>query len=307
MTSTLIIMAAGIGSRFGADIKQLACVGQNSEIIMDYSIHDAIKAGFKRIIFIIRRDIEKDFMDVIGRRIEGVCAGLGVRVEYAFQSPHDLPEGFLLPEGRTKPWGTGQAILACRDMIDGPFAVINADDYYGIKSYSLINSFLTEHAGDTACLCMAGYTLRNTLSDHGSVTRGICSADENGYLTDIIETWNIIKTPDGASSNGIAIDSSRVVAMNMFGMTPDFMDMLRGGFSDFLCRIKPNDKKAEFLLPVFINSLLRQKRISVKILPTDDRWFGITYKEDLPGVRAEFKSLTDSGVYGTELFDDLKL
>lgn len=307
MKTTLVIMAAGIGSRYGGGIKQLAAVGPNGEIIMDYSIHDAIEAGFDKIIFIIRRDIEQAFREAIGDRIEKICAGLGVELGYAFQELDALPEGVTLPEGRTKPWGTGQAVLACKDQLDGPFAVINADDYYGKQAFVLLHDFLEgytpEKPGD---LCMAGFVLKNTLSDNGAVTRGICRMNADGYLTGVDETSGIEKTPDGAQAGGKAVDADSLVSMNMWGLTPEFVTMLDKGFVDFFGGIAGNEMKAEYLLPIFIDSLLKQGKVDVKVLPTQDRWFGVTYQEDKPVVVESFAKLIEAGVYQKDLFSDLR-
>lgn len=307
MKTTLVIMAAGIGSRYGGGIKQLAAVGPNGEIIMDYSIHDAIEAGFDKIVFIIRHDIEQAFREAIGDRIEGICAGLGVELGYAFQELDALPEGVTLPEGRTKPWGTGQAVLSCKDQLDGPFAVINADDYYGKQAFVILHDFLQnytpEKPGD---LCMAGFVLKNTLSDNGAVTRGICRMNEEGYLTGVDETSGIEKTPEGAQAGGKIIDAESLVSMNMWGLTPEFADMLEKGFVKFFGSIAGNEMKAEYLLPIFIDSLLKQGKVNVKVLPTQDRWFGVTYQEDKPVVVESFAKLIEAGVYQKDLFSDLR-
>ncbi len=307
MKTTLVIMAAGIGSRYGGGIKQLAAVGPNGEIIMDYSIHDAIEAGFDKIVFIIRHDIEEAFREAIGDRIEGICAGLGVELGYAFQELDALPEGVTLPEGRTKPWGTGQAVLACKDQLDGPFAVINADDYYGKQAFVLLHDFLQnytpEKPGD---LCMAGFVLKNTLSDNGAVTRGICRMNEEGFLTGVDETSGIEKTANGAQAGGKVIDAESLVSMNMWGLTPEFADMLEKGFVEFFGGIAGNEMKAEYLLPIFIDSLLKQGKVNVKVLPTQDRWFGVTYQEDKPVVVESFAKLIEAGVYQKDLFSDLR-
>ena len=305
MKTTLLIMAAGIGSRFGGGIKQLAPVGPNGEIIMDYSIHDAIKAGFERIVFIIRKDIEADFKEVIGDRIEKICAKAGVEVAYAFQSLDKIPDAYQVPEGRTKPWGTGQAVLVAKDLVPGPFAVINADDYYGKEAFSKIYSFLTSEVKDNA-FCMAGFVLKNTLSDNGAVTRGICKVGENGYLSDVVETHDIVKTADGAESGGVKVDVESLVSMNMWGLSTEYMNMLESGFDKFLSDIGSNPLKAEYLLPIHIGELLRDGKVSVKVLETQDKWFGVTYKEDKDFVVESFKKLIADGVYSAVLYSDLK-
>ena len=310
MDTTLLIMAAGIGSRFGGGIKQLEPVGPNGEIIMDYSIHDAIQAGFTKIVFVIRRDIEEDFRTIIGERIEKICAAAGVETVYAFQKPLDIPEGFAFPEGRKKPWGTGQAVLAAREAIHEPFAVINADDYYGKNAFTALQEFLQGYTPERpADFCMAGFILKNTLSDNGCVTRGICEVDADGYLKDVRETSGILKTPDGASVNGQSVDPESYVSMNMWGLTPEFMQTLGEGFREFfektMCAPETDPLKAEYLIPIYIGELLRAHKVSVKVLETRDRWFGVTYKEDKQTVVDSFRELIAEGVYREDLFSDL--
>ena len=304
MKTSLVIMAAGIGSRYGGGIKQLAPVGPNGEIIMDYSIHDAIKAGFNKIVFIIRKDIEDDFREIIGNRIEKICTEANVEVAYAFQSLDKLPQGYSIPEGRTKPWGTGQAVLVAKDVVSEPFAVINADDYYGKEAFTNIHDFLVNGVEDNK-YCMAGFILKNTLSDNGAVTRGVCKADEEGYLTKIVETSGIEKTAAGAQAAGAEIDVDSLVSMNMWGLPAAYMNMLERDFTVFLDGITDNELKAEYLLPIHIGQLLSNKEVSVKVLPTHDKWFGVTYKEDKDFVVESFKQLIADGVYNENLFSDL--
>ena len=289
----LVIMAAGIGSRYGGGIKQLEPVGANGEIIMDYSIHDALAAGFRKIIFVIRHDIEQDFREVIGDRIEKETAHLGVSFHYAFQELDDLPAGYSLPQGRSKPWGTGQAVLCCKEILDGPFAVINADDYYGKQAFRNLYDFLKENEYGSQ-FCMAGFVLKNTLSDNGTVTRGICQMDDRNNLQTVHET-----------AGEQVLDTESLVSMNMWGLTVEFLEMLEEGFHCFLESVNGNEQKAEFLLPIFIDELLQKGEGKVKVLPTHDQWFGVTYKEDKPSVVSAFQKLMEQGEYQTPLFGDL--
>ena len=303
--TTLLVMAAGIGARYGAGIKQLATVDEQDHIIIDYSIHDAIAAGFDRIVFIIRHDIEQEFREIIGDRIEAVCKEHGVEVAYAFQNREDIPAGFAVPAERTKPWGTGQAVLAARDQVDGPFAVINADDYYGKGAFALLHDFLIGHKAD-GDYCMAGFVLKNTLSDNGAVTRGVCRVDERDFLSGITETHNIVKVPGGAEAEGRALDLESTVSMNMWGLQPEFLDRLEQGFAAFFRDEVPADPlKKEFLIPSFIGDLLEKKEISVQVLRTEDMWFGVTYQEDRAAVMESFRQLLAAGVYRADLYSDL--
>jgi len=274
---------------------------------MDYSVYDAINAGFNKIIFIIRDDIKKDFMEVIGNRIEAICSKNNVEVAYAYQDLNDLPQGVVLPMGRKKPWGTGQAVLACRNLIKEPFAVINADDYYGRDSFENIHEFLVGIGEKEKNYCMSGFILKNTLSENGGVTRGICSVDSNGYLTDVEETYNIVKTENGAESDGREIDIDSYVSMNMWGFTPEYIDILEDGFSKFFENL-PTEKQltGEYLIPIHIGDLLEQGEISVKLLETHDKWFGITYREDLEAVIKSFDKLIEAGVYSEDLFEKMR-
>ena len=312
MKTTLVIMAAGIGSRFGGGIKQLAPVGRHGEIIMDYSIHDAIEAGFNKIVFIIRKDIREAFKEAIGDRIQKICDGLGVEIAYAYQELDHLPDGVETVPERTKPWGTGQAVLACREVLHEPFAVINADDYYGKEAFVKLHDFLEGYTPDRAeQLCMAGFILKNTLSENGAVTRGICETNESGYLTAVHETHNIVKTAEGAAvehQEGMTpVDPESYVSMNMWGLTPEFVQLLEDGFREFFQNTsKENILKAEYLLPIYIDELLQAGKVSVKVLDSNDRWFGVTYKEDKDYVIESFGKLIDAGVYQEELFSDLK-
>jgi len=303
MDTALVIMAAGIGSRFGGGIKQLAPVGPNGEIIMDYSIHDALEAGFNKIVFIIRRDLEKDFREVIGNRIEKICD-----VSYAFQESDNLPGGFKTPAERKKPWGTGQAILSCKGIVKDPFVVINADDYYGKEAFVRVHDYLVseEARKNPFDFCMAGFILKNTLSENGGVTRGICKVDENDMLLNVVETSDITKVPGGAAvpdqdGNLVPIDAECYVSMNFWGLTPAFIDCLEDEFIRFLSNVKPDDYKVEFLLPAIIDDMIKSGKATVKLLETKDKWFGVTYKEDAPVVIESFKKLVEAGVYPEKL------
>lgn len=305
--TALVIMAAGIGSRFGNGIKQLAPVGPEGEIIMDYSIHDALEAGFNKVVFIIRKDLEEEFRKVIGERIEKIT-----EVEYAFQELDDLPEGFTRPQNRTKPWGTGQAVLAAKKVLNEPFVVINADDYYGKEAFVKLHGFLEKYTPEKANeFCMAGFILKNTLSENGAVTRGVCKVNEAGYLTGVDETSNIVKTSEGAAVENdgalTPIDTESYVSMNMWGLTPEFMQTLEDGFKEFFVNMgEKNILKAEYLLPIYIDELLQAGKVSVKVLDSHDKWFGVTYKEDKEYVVKSFAKLIEDGVYEKQLFEDLK-
>ncbi len=300
---TLVVMAAGIGSRFGGGIKQLEAVGPNGEIIMDYSIHDALEAGFNKVVFVIRKDLEKDFKEIIGRRMEKL-----VEVEYAYQELNDIPERFQKKiEGRKKPWGTGQAILCCKDVVDEPFLVINADDYYGKEAYREAYAYLTGRKDDNAYeACMVGFVLKNTLSDNGGVTRGVCKVDEHRMLSEIVETTNIVKTAEGAAvqteDGAVPIDVESEVSMNMWGLSPKFFEVLDKGFDEFLEKLDPENLKGEYLLPTIIGDLLKEGKMKVEVRKSHDEWFGVTYKEDKPDVVAAIQKLIKDGVYPEKLF-----
>ena len=300
---TLVVMAAGIGSRFGGGIKQLEAVGPNGEIIMDYSIHDALEAGFNKVVFVIRKDLEKDFKEIIGRRMEKL-----VEVEYAYQELNDIPERFLKKtEGRKKPWGTGQAILCCKDVVEEPFLVINADDYYGKEAYREAYTYLTSRKEDDAYeACMVGFVLKNTLSDNGGVTRGVCKVDEHRMLSEIVETSNIVKTAEGAAvqteDGAVPIDVESEVSMNMWGLSPKFFEVLDKGFDEFLEKLDPKNLKGEYLLPTIIGDLLKEGKMKVEVRKSHDEWFGVTYKEDKPDVVAAIQKLIADGVYPEKLF-----
>lgn len=291
--TTLVIMAAGIGSRFGGGIKQLEPVGPNGEIIMDYSIQDGLKAGFNKVVFIIRKELEKDFKEVIGSRIEKIAD-----VEYAFQELDDLPAGFTKPKGRVKPWGTGQALLSCKGIVTDPFLVINADDYYGVEAYGKIHDYLMSHQSVNGRydMCMAGFILQNTLSVNGGVTRGVCKVDESGQLTKVTETYEIVETAGvtagrDKAGNPVILEADDHVSMNMWGLTPDFLDELEVGFSQFLGNMQDGDLTSEYLLPTIIDDMIKSGKADVTLLESRDKWFGVTYKEDKQTVMDAIRKL----------------
>lgn len=270
---------------------------------MDYSIHDALEAGFNKVVFVIRKDLDKDFKEIIGRRMEKL-----VEVEYAYQELNDIPERFQKKtEGRKKPWGTGQAILCCKDVVDEPFLVINADDYYGKEAYREAYAYLRGRKDDNAYeACMVGFVLKNTLSDNGGVTRGVCKVDEHRMLSEIVETSNIVKTAEGAAvqteDGAVPIDVESEVSMNMWGLSPAFFDVLEKGFDVFLEKLDPENLKGEYLLPIIIGDLLKEGRMKVEVRKSHDEWFGVTYKEDKPDVVANIQKLIKDGVYPEKLF-----
>lgn len=302
--TALVIMAAGLGSRFGEGLKQLAKVGPGGEIIMDYSIHDALEAGFNKIVFIIRKDIEAEFKEVIGNRIEQIA-----EVAYVYQELDKLPEGFSKPADRSKPFGTGHAVLCCKDTVKEPFVVINADDYYGKEAFVKVHDFLVkDHSAEEKLqFCMAGFILGNTLSDNGAVTRGLCQVDEQGHLQKVVETGGLVKTADGAGiekEDGTVepTDAGVYASMNMWGFTPEMLDILEANFVEFLQSIPEGDLKKEYLLPAVVDAQIQAGKAEVSVLETKDRWFGVTYKEDKPFVMKSFQALVDAGVYKEKLF-----
>ena len=299
--TTLVIMAAGMGSRYGG-IKQLEPVGPSGEIIMDYSIYDARNAGFNKVVFIIRKDLEKDFKEIIGNRIEKL-----IKVEYVFQELDNIPEPFVKPEDRTKPWGTGQAVLCCKEVVKEPFAVINADDYYGKEAFRIVCDFLNNKSYHDDQYCMAGFILGNTLSENGAVTRGVSKANDQGLLVDIVETSGILPAGDhaiakNAAGEDISIPLDSVVSMNMWGFKPGLFDYLQTGFVSFLSGLEQNELKKEYLLPSVVGELVKAGEVEVSVLKTQDRWFGVTYKEDKEAVVQSIRSLIEKGDYPTKLF-----
>lgn len=296
---TLVIMAAGLGSRYKGRIKQLAKIGPNGENLMDYSIYDAIEAGFNKVIFIIRHDIEKEFKEEIGNRMEKI-----IDVEYAYQELEDLPANFSKGQ-REKPWGTVQAILSCKNLINEPFCVINADDFYGKEAFRKIFEFLNGTRDDYE-FCMAGYILKNTMSKNGGVNRGICHIDENNYLIDVKETKEIVKKNNLAvglyNNQRIDIDLDSYVSMNLWGFKPSIFEMLDREFIDFLESLPKEDRESECLIPVIIDKLIKEGTIKVKLLSTPDKWFGMTYQQDKIVAEKEIKELIKKGYYNEKLY-----
>ena len=304
MSCSLVIMAAGIGSRFKGGVKQLTPVGPNGELIMDYSVHDAVLAGFDQIIFVINQTIESSFQEMIGQRVGCICRSRGVKVSYAVQRPDDLPAPFSLPPDRVKPWGTGQAVLACRDLLDGPFAIVNSDDFYGAEPFRLIHDCLTDPAG--ASCCMAGFRLRNTVTRHGGVTRGLCELKEGDILSSLQETRNVCLKPDGSILAGDRLlDPNTPVSMNFFGFPFSFLQLLQEGFVRFLSGPDRDLTKDEYLVPILVNRLTEEGRIRVRVLETTSRWLGMTYAEDTEAVRRFLAEMTAQGIYPARLYEDL--
>ena len=300
---TLVVMAAGIGSRYGG-LKQIDPVGPSGEVVLDYSVYDALRAGFDRVVFIIRRDIEAAFRERIGRRIEAVA-----ETAYVFQSLDQLPPGFRVPEGRQKPWGTAQAILACREAVSTPFLAINADDYYGRTAFTAMSGYLAGKTGGAPEpeFAMVGYRLENTLSEHGTVARGVCTATADGFLVGIRELLKIRRFPDGIMHTENDVDWTPLApeswtSMNCWGFTPDLFGELERRFPVFLRAGEARLDKAEFLIPEVVGELLREKRARVRILPTREHWFGVTYPEDRPAFRQSILGLVEAGAYPRDLW-----
>lgn len=304
----LLIMAAGMGSRYGG-LKQIDPVDEEGHIIIDFSIYDAIQAGFEKVIFIIKEDMKEVFQETIGKRIQG-----HIEVEYVYQDMNDIPSGFSIPEGRVKPWGTGHAILSCMDKIQGPFAVINADDYYGREAFSMIYHYLqnSEKHGKYS-YAMVGYILENTLTDYGSVARGVCNMSEGGMLKTIIERTHIEKRKNGAvytEDNGITwvtIPMDSIVSMNMWGFTPSILLELKKDFEIFFRdTLEKNPLKEEFFLPSVVDSLIQESKAKVQVLKTTDKWYGVTYKEDKEVVTYAMSQFMQQGVYPGKLWERRK-
>lgn len=300
MKPTLFILAAGMGSRYGG-LKQLDGVGPSGETIMDYSIFDAIRAGFGKVVFVIRHDFEQDFREKVLSKYQN-----HIPVEVCFQTLTSLPEGFTCPEGRTKPWGTNHAMLMAKDIIHEPFAVINADDYYGRNAFEVLAQDLTKLYGHTNEYSMVGYRVGNTLSEHGTVNRGVCTADAGNFLTGVVERINICRNENGKivypkEAPVGELDENAPVSMNMWGFTPDYFEYSEKYFKDFL-REHINEEKSEFFIPLVVNDLIVKDVAKVRVLDTTSKWFGVTNKEDRPAVVAKLQSLVDAGEYPTPLF-----
>ena len=301
----LVIMAAGMGSRYGG-LKQIDPVDKEGHIIMDFSIYDAKRAGFEKVVFIIKKENEADFKEAVGKRIEKV-----MEVAYVFQELSNIPEGFEIPEGRVKTWGTAHAVLSAIDEIDGPFAVINADDYYGRHAFQAIYDYLTTHADDEKYrYTMVGYRLKNTVTDNGHVARGVCGLNADNELVSVTERTRIEKRnggieyseDDGATWN--IIDGETLVSMNMWGFTHSILEEIKAGFPVFLEKgLKENPMKCEYFLPAVVSRLLEEGRAAVKVLESEDKWYGVTYKEDKPVVVEAVRSLKDAGLYPDKLWE----
>lgn len=299
MQPTLLVLAAGMGSRYGGN-KQLDQVGPSGETIIDYSIYDAKRAGFGKVVFVIRRDIEEQFKETFIKRLKDV-----IEIDYVFQELGNLPEGFKVPEGRQKPWGTSHAILVTEPKIHEPFGVINADDYYGVDSFKVLYDFLTRDKDD-ANFCIVGYRLGNTLSDHGHVNRGICKVSNDGFLVNIVETRGIEKRPDGVFAPDTEgkinqYTGEEIVSMNLFGFKPTCYKYLNMEFSNFL-RERITDPKAELDIPTSLDKFVKKGEITIQILRSSSRWFGVTYREDKPYVVESIRKMVDAGVYPEKLF-----
>ncbi len=303
---TLIVLAAGIGSRYGG-LKQVDPIGPNGEIIIDYSIYDALKAGFGNVVFVIKKDIEKVFRENVGKTVEKHC-----EVTYVFQQLEDLPAGFERPPNRQKPWGTGHATLSCRHVVDSPCAVINADDFYGCSSYQILCSYLrnAQDRDGVGDYCMVGYVLENTLTEHGYVARGVCTVDQDGFLVGIRERTRIEQFDESAKytedgEHWIDIPKGTAVSMNMWGFTPGLFSALEADFPRFFQKNADNLQKAEYFLSNAVGDLIEEKKATVKVLATDEHWFGVTYKQDMPRVKQAIRALIRQGVYPENLWGDV--
>lgn len=301
MDKTLLVLAAGMGSRYGGN-KQVDGMGPNNEMLFEYSVYDAIQAGFTKVVFIIKRDFEE-----LIRRMVGDVLSKKIKVEYVYQEYESLPAGYHVPEGRVKPFGTVHAMLCAKDAIHEPFAVINADDYYGRAPYQLIGDRIATLKPEREA-CMVGYYLKNTVSENGHVTRGVCATTADGKLKSVTETYKIKPFPDGtirdtnADENGVILDPDSIVSMNLFGFSPWIFDIAQKRFEAFLDSLSPSELKAEYVLPVLVDELMHEEGLTVDVLKTDATWFGVTYKEDKPFVQQQLKTMHEEGVYPDKLF-----
>jgi hypothetical protein len=304
---TLVVMAAGIGNRYGG-LKQIDPVGPNGEIIIDYSIYDALNAGFSKVVFVIKKDIEEAFRERVGRTIEERCETV-----YVFQRIENVLKGFKVPLNRQKPWGTAHATLSCRDVVHSPFAVLNADDFYGRSSYQILCNYLknAQDCDGVYDYCMVGYVLENTLTEHGHVARGVCTVNQDGYLVEIHERRRIKKfgeiakyTEDG--EDWVEIPKGSIVSMNMWGFTPSLFPELEARFPQFLQKNSDNIEKAEYFLPNVVDDLLKEEKARVRVLATDEKWVGVTYRQDRPRVEHVIRELIRRGVYPENLWEDVR-
>lgn len=304
MKPILLIMAAGLGSRYGG-LKQIDKIGPNGEILLELAVHDAIKAGFERIVFILRKEIKEEFKNLIGNKLEQY-----VEVQYAIQDIENLPEGYTVPLERTKPWGTGQAILCARSIVDAPFAAINADDFYGQEAFKKIYEFLINNK-DENMYGMIGYKLCNTLSENGHVARGVCRV-KNGYLEEVVERTKIIKRDESAfyiedDKKWIELDYNSTVSMNMWGFNTSIFQALEDRFKEFLdTEVKVNPQKSEYFIPSVVSNLLSENKISVKVMKSEDKWYGVTYKEDKYIVRSAIENMIKDGIYNKNIWEEIK-
>ena len=302
----LVIMAAGMGSRYGG-LKQIDPIDQDGHIIMDFSIYDAKRAGFEKVVFIIKKEDEEDFKEAVGNRMESL-----MEVSYAYQDLKNLPGGFQMPEGRTKPWGTAHAVLSAAGQIDGPFAVINADDYYGVHAFQQIFDYLSSHEDDEKMrYTMVGYQLKNTVTDNGHVARGVCELDQDNYLMSVTERTRIEKHTDGIAYteddgktwNSLADDT--IVSMNMWGFTESILTEIQNGFSEFLeNNLEKNPLKCEYFLPSVVSRLLKEGKATVEVLATKDVWYGVTYRQDKPVIERAIKEMKQNGIYPEKLWEE---
>ena len=292
---TLVILAAGMGSRYGG-LKQIDPITENGQFIIDFSVYDAILNGFDKIVFVIKEENLADFKETVGKRFENK-----IKVEYAFQNLADLPDGFTVPEGRVKPWGTAQALLAARHIVKEPFAVINSDDFYGRSAYALLSEHLGAVESETGEYCMVGYILQNTLTENGTVSRGICEVGEDGYLKEVVERTAISREGDiavcNADGESVKISLDAIASMNCWGFTPDIFEHVQKGFSKFLSELKPEDIKKEYYLPFAVCELMQKGDCSVRVYESKDSWYGVTYASDKEAVQKGIGDMIEGGVY----------